>query len=279
MSLSHSPITAGIDVGSTGAKAAILAYGEDGALRVVGVAEQPTGWAPAAAGEAVLSAALAQAAIGRQAVASIVGTGYGRVSLPFADRRVTEITCHARGAAWLVPGCRTVLDLGGQDSKLISLNADGSVRDFVMNDKCAAGTGRFIQNMCAAMGIAIEDFGPLAASGTVVTLSSMCAVFAETEVIGLTAQGSKPADLAAGIVASIARRLKSLTGRIPLAAPVAFTGGLARSPELAALMAAGLETDLTVPPLAPYAGAIGAALIAQGATAAAPTTRNKTETP
>lgn len=246
-------------MGSTGAKAAVLAVA---GREILAVAEAPTGWSPRDAGQAVLDKALELAGVDRQQLAACVGTGYGRVSLPFVDRRVTEITCHARGARFLVPGARSVLDIGGQDSKLVALDDAGAVKDFVMNDKCAAGTGRFIQNMAAILDTPVQDFGALAATGSPAPLSSMCAVFAETEMIGLMAQGVGKADLAAGILASIARRLKTLTGRIPLAAPCAFTGGLARSPALVALLAAGLGVDLVAPQLAQHAGAIGAALIA-----------------
>jgi len=252
-------IVAGVDVGSTGAKAVVLHAADGG---ILGRAEAPTGYSPPRAGEAVLDAALAQAGAARGDLAAVVGTGYGRVALPFADRRVTEITCHARGARHLVPEARSVLDIGGQDSKLIALNPDGSVRDFVMNDKCAAGTGRFIQNMAAALGLAMEDFGTAARSAEPLALSSMCAVFAETEIIGLTAQGAAVEALASGIMDSIARRLKTLSGRVPLVPVCVFTGGLARSSEMAGLLARGLGVELRTPPDALYAGAIGAALIA-----------------
>lgn len=252
-------IVAGVDVGSTGAKAVVL---DAASGTLLGRAEAPTGYSPPKAGEAVLDEALREAGAARADLSSVVGTGYGRVGLPFADRRVTEITCHARGARHLVPQARSVLDIGGQDSKLIALNADGSVRDFVMNDKCAAGTGRFIQNMAAALGLALEDFGAAAQSAEPLALSSMCAVFAETEIIGLTAQGAGVAALAAGIMDSIARRLRTLSGRVPLVPACVFTGGLARSPEMAALLGRGLGVELRTPPDALFAGAIGAALIA-----------------
>lgn len=252
-------IVAGVDVGSTGAKAVVLDAATGG---ILGLAEAPTGFSPPKAGEAVLAAALEKAGFARGDVASVVGTGYGRVSLPFAARRVTEITCHARGARHLTPEARCVLDIGGQDSKLIALHADGSVKDFVMNDKCAAGTGRFIQNMAAVLGLDLDEFGAAAARGQPVSLSSMCAVFAETEIIGLTAQGARVDDLAAGILASVARRLRTLTGRVPLVPVLVFTGGLARNPDMTALIAQGLGVELHAPPEAPFAGALGAALIA-----------------
>lgn len=191
-----------------------------------------------------------------------VATGYGRKMAAMADKQITEISCHALGAKHLVPDAMTVLDIGGQDSKLIALDESGNVSDFLMNDKCAAGTGRFIANMATALGIDLDDFGILAASGTPAPISSMCAVFAESEVIGLTASGVSREDLAAGIVSSIAKRLTSLAGRIPMTPNIAFTGGTARNAELVASFSKALNIELTAPPLAPFAGAIGAALIA-----------------
>lgn len=143
---------------------------------------------------------------GRIAVSRIVGTGYGRISLPFADKVVTEITCHARGAVHLFPGTGVVLDIGGQDSKVISTAPDGSVQDFLMNDKCAAGTGRFLQVLSDILGMELAELGEAAGRGKPAAISSMCAVFAETEIIGLLARGTPPADIAAGVFRSIARR-------------------------------------------------------------------------
>lgn len=250
---------AGVDIGSTATKAALV----DGATNeVVAVAEKPTGWAPKAAAQDALDDVLSQLDIADPHIQRTIATGYGRNMASMADKRVTEISCHALGAKHLVPDAMTVLDIGGQDSKLIALDENGGVRDFLMNDKCAAGTGRFISNMAAALGIELDDFGVLAASGKPAPISSMCAVFAESEVIGLTASGVSREDLAAGIVVSIAKRLTSLAGRIPLNPTIAFTGGTARNVELAKCFSDALEVELVAPPLAPFAGAVGAALIA-----------------
>lgn len=249
---------AGLDIGSTATKAALV----DGDCNVIAVAEKSTGWAPKVAAQEALDEALAQLTYSDFEVSRTVATGYGRNMASMADKRVTEISCHALGAKHLVPEAMTVLDIGGQDSKLIALDENGNVRDFLMNDKCAAGTGRFIANMATALEIDLEDFGVLAASGNPAPISSMCAVFAESEVIGLTASGVARADLAAGIVKSIAKRLTSLAGRIPLTPHIAFTGGTARNAELAACFSRALDIDLIAPPLAPFAGAVGAALIA-----------------
>ena len=252
-------LVAGVDVGSTAAKAVVL----HGASRaVLGVAVTPTGWNPRETGQAVLHAALREAGTGLDAVARVVGTGYGRISLPFLHRTVTEITCHARGAHHLAPDTRTVLDVGGQDSKVVAVDERGNVRDFVMNDKCAAGTGRFLQVMTGVLDMTLDEMGDAALRGTPVPLNSMCAVFAETEVIGLIAQGVSKDDLAASIVASVARRLKALTGRVPLVPGCAFTGGLATNPAFARIFSETLGLAVTVSRMPQATGALGAALIA-----------------
>ncbi|HAS89003.1 MAG TPA: 2-hydroxyglutaryl-CoA dehydratase [Desulfovibrio sp.] len=251
-------IFAGLDIGSTATKAAII---DGSSKKVVAVAERATGWAPKEAAEGALDDALAQLGISGALISRTVATGYGR-KMAAADKQVTEISCHALGAKHLVSDAMTVLDIGGQDSKMIALNNDGSIRDFLMNDKCAAGTGRFISNMATALGICLDEFGVFAARGTPVPISSMCAVFAESEVIGLTASGASREDLAAGIILSIAKRLTSLAGRISFTPTIAFTGGTARNAELAQCFSEALGVELTAPPLAPFAGAIGAALIA-----------------
>lgn len=255
----NAPLFAGLDIGSTATKAAII----DGSTKaVIAVAERSTGWAPGEAAQQALDDALSQLSDTNSVISRTVATGYGRNMAANADKQVTEISCHALGARHLVPDAMTVLDIGGQDSKLISLDDHGNVRDFLMNDKCAAGTGRFIANMATALGIDLDTFGALAASGTPAPISSMCAVFAESEVIGLTASGVSREDLAAGIVASIAKRLTSLAGRIPLTPHIAFTGGTARNRDLAECFSQALGVELIAPPLAPFAGAVGAALVA-----------------
>jgi len=180
-------ICAGVDVGSISAKAALY---DSAARQVLGVGHTLTGWSPRESGNAALHAALDAAQVGMDDVAQIVGTGYGRIALPFANRTLTEISCHARGAFFLAPETRTVVDIGGQDSKVISLDEHGRALDFAMNDRCAAGTGRFLQVMAAALGMDLDDMGDLALrSKSPAALSSVCTVFAESEVVGLIAQG------------------------------------------------------------------------------------------
>ena len=244
---------AGVDVGSVAAKAVVF---DPQSRALLGKAVLPTGWNAREAGEKALAAACADA--GGAEPSRIVGTGYGRISLPFADKVVTEITCHARGAVHLFPRTGVVLDIGGQDSKAISTAPDGSVQDFMMNDKCAAGTGRFLQ----VLGMELAELGEAAGRGKPAAISSMCAVFAETEIIGLLAQGTPPADIAAGVFRSIARRMRALAARIPLRGECTFTGGLATSPSFSGLLSEELGVPVNVPEHPQLVGAVGAALIA-----------------
>ena len=248
---------AGVDVGSVAAKAVIF---DPQSRSLLGKAVLPTGWNAHEAGEKALAAACADA--GGIAASRIVGTGDGRISLPFADKVVTEITCHARGAVHLFPGTGVVLDIGGQDSKVISTAPDGSVQDFLMNDKCAAGTGRFLQVLSGILGMELAELGEAAGRGKPAAISSMCAVFAETEIIGLLARGTPPADIAAGVFRSIARRMRGLAARIPLHGECTFTGGLATSPSFSRLLSEELGVPVNVPEYPQLVGAIGAALIA-----------------
>ena len=252
-------LSAGIDVGSVAAKAVVF----DVATRsVAGSALLPTGWNTREAGEAVLDAACREAGAGRHDLGQVVATGYGRIALPFAQKTVTEITCHAKGASWLFPGSGVVLDIGGQDSKAISLDEHGGVRDFVMNDKCAAGTGRFLQVLAGILGMPLDELGQTAANGTPVPISSLCAVCAETEIVGLLAQGTPPADLAAGVFVSIARRMRGLARRIAFTGQCVFTGGLATSPAFCGFLAQELDMPVQVPDQPQLVGALGAALLA-----------------
>ena len=274
---------AGIDVGSVAAKAVVLEVQPLLAQigpRVAGRAVLPTGWNTAEAGKLALEKACAQAAIERPELQRVTATGYGRIALPFADKAVTEISCHARGAAHLFAQAGLVLDIGGQDSKVISLEmpreADatnpgavnpgvarpGAVRDFLMNDKCAAGTGRFLQVLSGILNMPLDELGRAASTGNPVAISSMCAVFAETEIVGLLARSTPPQDIAAGVFRSIARRMCALARRIPMQGQCVFTGGLATSPAFAAILADELGMTVNVPDDPQTVGALGAALIA-----------------
>ena len=257
---------AGIDIGSVAAKAVVLELGQDGQPRIAGRSVLPTGWNSAEAARDVLENACKVAKIGRSTLNRTVATGYGRVSVPFASKCVTEISCHARGASFLFPDTGIILDIGGQDSKVISLETagarPGTVRGFLMNDKCAAGTGRFLQVLSGILAMPLDALGQAAATGTPVAISSMCAVFAETEIVGLLAKGTPPESIAAGVFRSIARRMCGLARRIALHDACVFTGGLATSPAFAAILADELGIPVKVPDDPQVVGALGAALIA-----------------
>ena len=278
---------AGIDVGSVAAKAVVLELLPNGGSQIAGRAVLPTGWNTAEAGEFALNNACEAAAMARNDLRHVTATGYGRIALPFADKTVTEISCHARGAAHLFPRAGLVLDIGGQDSKVISLdipreveagNMDaaggaaslgalksaskpGAVRDFLMNDKCAAGTGRFLQVLSGILNMPLDELGKAAATGKPVAISSMCAVFAETEIVGLLARSTPPQDIAAGVFRAIARRMRALARRIPMQGECVFTGGLATSPAFAAILSDELGLTVQVPHDPQTVGALGAALI------------------
>jgi predicted CoA-substrate-specific enzyme activase len=192
----------------------------------------------------------------------VVATGYGRIALSFAHKAVTEITCHARGIASLLPAARMIIDIGGQDSKVIKIADNGQVLDFVMNDKCAAGTGRFLEVIAAKLGADVNELSDLAAGEEPVELNSMCTVFAESEVVGLLAQGRGKGEIVAGLNRAIARRIAGMAGRLSCSPPAAFTGGVARNESLAQTLEKHLNMPLTVPDQCQFSGAIGAMLIA-----------------
>jgi len=249
-------ISVGIDIGSTATKAVLLIDGT-----IVEHIIIPSGWDPKQAGKNAYDALLEKGQLVAQQVQAVVATGYGRITLPFADRRVTEVTCHARGAHHMVSGSRLVIDIGGQDSKVIALDGQGHVTDFIMNDKCAAGTGRFLQVMAGVLDLSLEELGQLALTSQPATISSMCTVFAESEVIGLLARGAEKGAIAAGVIDSIAKRLPTLVGRMPSSEYITFTGGLACNTAICQQVEQSLNTPLRVPEFPQLAGAIGAALI------------------
>ena len=251
--------TAGVDVGAITAKAAILC--DDGLLSTALIL---AGYDRAAAARQVLDQALAQAGLAREQVSRLVATGYGRVQVAGADRTVTEITCHARGAHHLCPDVRTVIDIGGQDSKGIAVGPGGRVLDFVMNDKCAAGTGRFLEVMAHALEVDLADFGQLAlAAPRRARISSTCTVFAESEVITHLATGVGRNEIIAGIHEAIAARVATMVGRIPVRDEVVLTGGVAHNAGVARMLEEKLDHPISVPEQAQLTGAIGAALIAR----------------
>jgi (R)-2-hydroxyacyl-CoA dehydratese activating ATPase len=249
----------GIDAGSRAIKIVLL-EAETGRIIASGVRDQ--GVPQEANALQLFSQVLAQAGLERPDIGRIVATGYARNLIPLADTTVTEITCHARGVHHLVPETAMIIEIGGQDSKLLRLQAGGMVRDFAMNDRCAAGTGRFLEVVADRLEVKLEDLGKMAArSQQPAPISSMCVVFAETEIIGLLASGAKPEDIVAGVQHAIATRVAAMAGG-KVNPPVIFTGGVALVPGMAEALKSALGQTVQVSPNPQFTGALGAALIA-----------------
>jgi len=219
------PVLAGVDIGSTASKAVILVDGEL-ASQIVG----PSSTNPKRTAREIYEQALAAARVKASDVELVVGTGYGRTQVEFANRNISEITCHGRGAHFLLPSVRTVLDIGGQDTKAISVDERGNLLDFAMNDKCAAGTGRFLEAMARSMEVPIEEMGDhYFGEGEPCTITSMCSVFAESEVINLINEGVELPRIVKGLLLSLAARVASLSRRLGLVEDIVMTGGVAKS--------------------------------------------------
>jgi len=251
--------SAGVDVGSTQTKAVIL--NEDRAI--VGRSLIDTGANVIKAAESSFIAALGQANIDEEEVEYVVGTGYGRYRVTFGNSQVTEISCHGRGAVHLFPETRTVIDMGGQDTKAISVNAEGEIVDFCMNDKCAAGTGRFLQAAAAALDIPLDDLGPLSLQGqNPVKISTTCTVFAESEVLAWIGKGKKIEDVLWGVHQSIATRSVGLLRRVGINDEITFTGGVSLNEGMVKAIEGRLERRLNLSADSHYMGALGAAMFA-----------------
>lgn len=247
----------GLDIGSTSAKTVVLADRERSKQVLVYQSVMPTGWSSVETARAIRDQ-LVEAGID-VANARIIATGYGRVSVPFAHKTLTEITCHAKGAAWLFPRDCTVLDIGGQDTKVIVLK-NGSVSDFLMNDKCSAGTGRFLEIMANSLGVTLEQLFTLASNGSGTSINSTCTVFAESEVISMIGSGRSKEDIAYGIVESITNKVVSLCSKKTGNTEYFLTGGLCDSDYVLRSLSVKLKAPVHSAPLARWAGAIGAAL-------------------
>ncbi|MFW6102060.1 MAG: acyl-CoA dehydratase activase [Chloroflexota bacterium] len=247
---------AGIDIGSTMTKTVIM----DGALlaSVIG----PTGPEHRKLANEVMKEALAKANLPFEAITYVVATGYGRISVPFADEQITEISCHARGVGYLLPEVRTVIDIGGQDCKGIKLNNKGRVVDFVMNDKCAAGTGRFLEVTAEELCVNLEDMGKLSLEAeNKVEISSTCTVFAAQEVVAKLSAGVPLPDIISGLHEAIATRIYRMVRRLKIEREVALTGGGAKNIGLVKALEAKLGFSTLVPTEPLLTGAIGAALL------------------
>ena len=252
-------ICAGIDAGSRAIKT-ILIDTENMQVIAKGLADQGVEQDRLASG--LFKRVLKKNGIDKKDIAAIVATGYGRNAVSIADTTITEITCHAVGVHNLVPDAMTVIDIGGQDSKLLRLDTAGRVRDFVMNDRCAAGTGRFLEVVAERLGVGLESLGRLAAgSSNPAAISSMCVVFAETEITGLLASGTASEDIVAGVQASIASRIISMAGR-SAETPIIFTGGVAMVSGMADAMQAALGQNVSICHDPQMTGALGAAILA-----------------
>lgn len=254
-------IFAGVDSGSRSVKAVLL----DGlGMRVIdsGVVDQGVGHQAIAS--QLLASLLERQGLSAKDVGGVVATGYARESVIEADVAVTEITCHARGVHHLHGDARTVIEIGGQDSKVLHLEPDGTVRDFVMNDRCAAGTGRFLELVARRLGKDIHELDGLSALDVKpLPISSTCVVFAETEIIGLLAGGAGTDEILAGVQKAIASRITSMSGRLRKA--VVFTGGVAMVANMSHMLSRALGVEVVVPPQPQLTGALGAAIIAASA--------------
>ncbi len=253
-------ICAGVDAGSRAIKI-VLIDAESSDILASGMVAQ--GVHSDELARELFARLLDEAGLNSSDVARTVATGYARARID-ADATVTEITCHARGVHHLAPDARTVVEIGGQDSKLLRLDAGGSVQDFAMNDRCAAGTGRFLEVVADRLEVGLEKLGAMAAKSTFpAAISSMCIVFAETEIIGLLAAGAAPEDIVSGVQNSIATRISSMVGR-SVTPPVVFTGGVALVPGMDAALERVLGHPVAVAPHPQFTGALGAALLAAG---------------
>ncbi len=253
-------IAAGIDAGAATTKVLLLEDREIVGYRVAG-----TAFDFLSAAGTLLDGLLAEHVLERSEIGRVYATGYGRNAIMFADGTVSEITAHARGVSFLFPDVRGVIDVGGQDSKVIAVE-DGRVTDFLMNDKCAAGTGKFLECTAKALEVPIDELGALAlASDRAAGITSMCTVFAESEVISLRAKGVGKEEIAAGLIASIAQRVAVMARRLGLVEPIAFVGGVAKNAGMRAALERELGVTLVVPFEPQITGALGAALAAQRA--------------
>ncbi len=249
----------GIDSGSSSTNAVILDEGKN----IVGSAIVSTGGGAEKSGQQAFAAALAAAALQEKDIRQVISTGYGRNNLQLSQASITEISCHAKGASFLYPQARTVIDIGGQDSKVIVLDTDHHVVNFVMNDKCAAGTGRFLETMAKTLDVNMEEMSVLGLRWKKpVTISSTCTVFAESEVVSLIAQNTDLPDIINGLNQSIASKTLSLVKRAKGQAPYIMTGGVANNVGVVKALEKELGTSLYVPPEAQLCGALGAALFA-----------------
>lgn len=246
----------GIDIGSTASKVSVF---NDEVLELNFV--MPTGWSSVDTSN-IIRKRLEDEGIDIKK-AKIVATGYGRVSVPYAHKTITEITCHGKGAYFLTGSdLATIIDIGGQDTKIITIEK-GKVTNFIMNDKCAAGTGRFLELMANTLGVSLSKMSQMALMGNDINITSMCTVFAESEVISLIGKGTKREDIARGVLNSIIGRIKALLNKQGIKGKIYLTGGLCELTPFIELLSNSLKKEVSTSSLARYAGSIGGALMAK----------------
>ena len=249
----------GIDIGSTTSKCALIS--QDGELMALSLV---VGGIGTGGPEEALVKVLEEAKVSREQIVAVAATGYGRASWTDSDHQVSELTCHGIGGRFVFPGLRTLIDIGGQDAKVVSLNEDGTMAEFLMNDKCAAGTGRFLDVMANILRLDIDSLGEEALRAEEhARISSTCTVFAESEVISQLAKGVDRKAIVAGICDSVAARTATLAKRIGMKEPVCMSGGVARNSGVRASLEKALGVSLLYSPLCQHFGAIGAAIYAK----------------
>jgi len=250
---------AGVDIGSTMTK--IVLTDTDG--RVLSAIKGPTGPEHRQLANEVMKTALEQAGLQLDDISYVVATGYGRFNVPFADRQITELSCHAKGVSSLFPNARTAIDIGGQDAKCLKIH-NGKLIDFVMNDKCAAGTGRFLEVIAATLGIRLDDLGDIALkSAKKIQISNFCTIFAQQEVVSRLSEGEKLEDIVAGLHDALASRVAALARRLKVEPDVVLTGGVAKNIGMVKAMKENLGCELLVPKDPLITGAMGAAILAK----------------
>jgi len=250
---------AGIDIGSTMSKAVVV----DARGKMLGYVVGQTGAEHRRRANRVMEDVLIKSSITLDQIAYIISTGYGRVNVPFADRQVTELTCHAKGVASLFPEVRTAIDIGGQDAKVLKIK-NGRLTDFLTNDKCAAGTGRFLEVAAETLGLGLNEMGQVSLqSDSPVKINSLCTIFAQQEIISRLSEGQPLPDILAGVYIAVTTRVVKLARQLKVEPPVVFTGGVAKNAGMVKAMETVLGTAVLVPEEPLITGALGAAILAR----------------
>jgi len=249
---------AGVDIGSTMTKVVLT----DKAGNLLSTIKGPTGAEHRQLANEIMRQALEEASLQIDDISYIVATGYGRLNVPFADRQITELSCHARGVYSLFPNVRTAIDIGGQDAKCMKIE-NGRLVNFVMNDKCAAGTGRFLEVTATALGIKLEDMGDISLKATKkVQIGNLCTIFAQQEVVALISRGEKLENILAGLHDALAGRIAAMARRLAIEPDLVLTGGVAKNIGMVKAMKESLDCEILVPEEPLITGALGAVILA-----------------